>query len=448
VYGPQYSPGNEPTVLQISDTTFWLTLLIGAIVTAGALFKRLHPKTRAWLFCFGQVIMLTTPLALVLSSGFYGDYPTTDKAGSLYYYLDGVHERFLFHPVASLDDCAVQLIGVHMGHLWITAFFDLFLPPIGAFNIQALLYPAIAWWSASLLLQRIGQRWDNAIVLGFAYGLCLHVFRDLNWYTIEKAAIFALPLYAYSLLRSHEDGGKWVWAAGLFFAGAAFINWYLALVAGVGTCIAIAASRSLPVLKSLGYGLLFLSPLILYQLLLMGQGDPGAPVEHDYANLQTLYLHERAALDSVSISNLTWNRLELLNALNPCALLLICWGFFRGPMRGLERTLLVVSVGLFAFSLGPYLFSGVRNPVYMAAWWVVPGFWRVAKPEVFFYGTWICLLSIAASKWRSVSLKWAYPLMLLIWIWTVRGHPAFPGFSVFETEAPKLCDTTQTTNSR
>ena len=448
MYGPKYSPGSEPNVLQTPDEALWFTIALGTALTACALFRQLNPKTRAWLFCFGQVVLLTAPLALVLSSGFYGDYPTTDKAGSLYYYLDGVHERFLFEPVKSLNDCAVQLIGVHMGHLWVTAFFDLFLPPNGAFNIQALVYPALAWWSAALLLHRIGGRWDNAIVLGFAYGLCLHVFRDLNWYTIEKAAIFALPLYAYALLRAHEDGGKWVWLSGLFFFGAAFLNWYLALVAGAGACLAIASSRSMALLKSLGYGLLFLSPLIVVQLLLMRNGDPGVPIEHDYANLQTLYLEERAALDSVSLTSMTWNRLELLHALNPCALILILAGLFRGPLRGIEKNLLLIAAGLFAFSLGPYLFDGIKNPVYIAAWKIVPGFWRVAKPEVFFYGTWICMLALAASRWRDVSLKWAYPIMLLLWVWLVRGHPAYPGFSVFEYSAPKLCNTTQTTNSR
>ena len=34
----------------------------------------------------------------------YGSYPTIDKAGSMVFYLDGVHLRMLTDPAASLQD--------------------------------------------------------------------------------------------------------------------------------------------------------------------------------------------------------------------------------------------------------------------------------------------------------------------------------------------------------
>ena len=81
-----------------------------------------------------------------------------DKAGSLLFYLDGVHQRMLLHPWLSPGDPAARLIGVHVGHLWITEIFDLVYSPVGAFNAQALLYPALAWYGAWLLLRDLSQR--------------------------------------------------------------------------------------------------------------------------------------------------------------------------------------------------------------------------------------------------------------------------------------------------
>ena len=171
-------------------------MALGLAISASSRSSRFTPAVRAWLFCFGQTLALTAPLGLMISQGVYGDFPTIDKAGSYLYYQDGVHIRSLLHPIASLNDCAVQLIGVHMGHLWLDQFFDLFLSGYAPFNAQALLFPALAWWCCSLFFRELGADWRAAIATSLPFGLTLHIFRDLNWYTIEKAAIFLLPLYS------------------------------------------------------------------------------------------------------------------------------------------------------------------------------------------------------------------------------------------------------------
>lgn len=436
MYGPAPTP--QQITASISPTLFWGCVVIGFLISCVALSTRLNSGTRAAFFCLGQVVMLTAPLALVLPDVVFGDFPTIDKAGSYFYYQSGVHQQFLFHPITALNDCGVQLIGVHMGHLWITEFFDLFLSDYGAFNAQALLYPALAWWCAALFFQEISGRWVNALVLGLPFGLGLHVYRDLNWYTIEKAAIFLLPLFAWTFYRvflAHARGDRRAirvakrWAA-LCFALAAFVNWYLALVIGVGTALTVLLSRSKVLFKTLLLCILVFLPLLCLQLALVAKGSPASP---------EAFLNQRAALDHFSLVPLRWNRLELLNALNPVALLLVVWALLRSRKEAIDKVLLGVALGLFVFSLGPNLANEVQNPVYMLAWNVVPGFWRVAKPEVFFYGTWLCLLAVTARAGSTRSLAWAYPFMVVGWIFWVRGHPAYPGFSEFVDLIPVLC---------
>jgi hypothetical protein len=80
--------------------------------------------------------------------------------------------------------------------------------------------------------------------------------------------------------------------------------------------------------------------------------------------------------------------------------------------------------------LGPVILPGVPNPVYYAARAVVPGFWRIAKPEVFFEGVYLALIGLAAVACRGRDApRWLYPIWALAWLLIVRTHPVYPGFS-------------------
>ena len=153
MYGPPTDPQQIP--VDFPNIDIGLSILAGCLISSLSLIKSMRPSVRAWFFILGQVVLLTAPLFMGLDSSVFGDYPTIDKTGSFLYYQDGVHIRALLHPIASLDDCAVQLIGVHLGHLWITGFFDLFLDEYGPLNVQALLYPALAWWMAALFFREL-----------------------------------------------------------------------------------------------------------------------------------------------------------------------------------------------------------------------------------------------------------------------------------------------------
>ena len=438
-----YGPGPDPRqvlapVLVYDDP--WSHLIcvgLGLGISALALWRRPPEALRYLALIVGQVIFLTAPLLWHLDRYVYGAFPTIDKEGSLLFYLDGVHLRMLAHPLLSPADPAARLIGVHVGHLWVTQFFDLFLSPVGAFNAQGLLYLVLGWWCAWLLLREVCSEPRVAFLLGFPFGMGLHVFRDLNWYTIEKAAIFWLPLYMWAVHRAWKRGGRWRYLPGLVFLGMAWTNLYLALVAGVFVALAVAwmaaevvRSRGTihpgfrRVLHAASVSALALAPLALWQWALM-QGGPqlGTPEQ---------FLWERAALDGFSLAPLRWNRLELHRALNMVAVGLAVFGAVR--LRHDRRVQFATAAGfiLLALAIGPVLLPGpVMNPVYMLAREVIPGFWRVAKPEVFFHATWMLMLCVAAvelvsftTSRRGVGIL--YGLFVLAWLAMVRSHPAYP----------------------
>jgi len=472
VYGPPPDPRQVLAPVEIFDVpeAYLGCLVVGGLLSALAWWRRPPDAARFLALIVGQTIILTMPLLWFLDSTVYGAFPTIDKEGSLLFYLDGVHQRMLLHPLLSTGDPAAHLIGVHTGHLWVTAFFDLFLTPTGAFNAQGLLYPALAWYCAWLLLRDLCGHRRMSFVLAFSWGLGLHVFRDLNWYTIEKAAIFWLALFVWALHRAwqrtpvapaqDEDGhiprgrlletGPWPWVAGLLYLLMAWNNLYLAMVGAVfgvtalvGVLLAagrawrhralrprawtLAAARARNVGLACAACALFVSPLVVWQAMLLGGGPSLGDPER--------FLYERAALDSFTLVPFRWNRLEPWRALNMVVVGLALFGGWFRRRDPRVRYAVVTGSLLAVLSLGPFVLPGIENPVYMGLRILVPGFWRVAKPEVFFHGTWLLMCGVAAIQLARVvprprTLGALYLLFVLGWVIMVRTHPAYPDLTL------------------
>ncbi len=429
-----YGPPPDPTQVELVTSPVampgaWLACaVIGLLMGGLGLWLRRRRELPAWLLLIAaQVVLLTAPAAALVERAVWGAWPTVDKAGSLLFYLEGVHTRPF--GAGALEDPGLALIGIHVGHLWLTAALDLALSPNGAFNAQALLHIWLAWTCGWLLLRDQGVRPWLAMLAAMPFAMGLHLFRDVTWYTVEKSAVFGIPLFLWAMNRARVRGGWWIAVTAVTLAGCAAYNWYLAMVNLALLGLWLLGARSRRAAITAGASLAAVAPLVLLQALLLQ--DAGALADPQR------FLWERAALDVLSIWPPRWYHLELWRALNLPLMLLGAWGLWSMRDRPEARWAAGVVVVLGLLATGPMLIgeqgSGLPNPVFMAAWKLVPGFWRVARPEFLFEGAWLVLLASAAlalERWRpGWRVLLALQLALLAgWAWGVRGHPAYPGF--------------------
>jgi len=296
MYGPPPDPGQ---VLVAPSLLAW-----GCCALAGALLlfagKRARGGLQLALLTASGLLVLTAPMGGMLGTAVVGSYPTIDKAGSLHFFREGVH----WHLLDPLNP-GVQLIGVHLGHLWVVQLLALVLPDWAGFNFESFLNLWLAWWCASAWLEHRGARRAEALLLAIPFALNLHQFRDVNWYTVEKTAVFLLPLW---LLASSK--GRWG-ACAAVGALAMFMNVYMGvLIAAMGAWWAIRSVvvRDRAALACIVATAAGMAPFAAWQALLMhGAHAPGTPDQ---------FLNQRAALDIVSIVPWEWNRLEGWRAMN------------------------------------------------------------------------------------------------------------------------------------
>lgn len=407
---PRYGPPPDPREV-LAPTAFadapgaWIACVVLGVALAAWARDR-----RPLLFVLGATVALTTPLAWFLPTYVYGAFPTIDKAGSLLFYLDGVHTRLLE------DDPAVRLIGVHLGHLWVTALFDLWLEPFAAMNAHGLLNLVLGWWAAARLVEAVTGDRRVGLLLGFPFGLGLHQFRDLNWYTIEKSGVAGLALYLWALWAARGGDRRAVGLAAAVGGASFFYNVYLGLLCALAGGMAL-AWRERRSAAAVGLTALAMLPMVALQWRLMhGEGALASPER---------FVAERAALDVVELWPPRWNRLEAWRALDLVALGLAGFGVWRRAGRWWGLVALVAT----AISLGPQ-----GNPLYAALLAAVPGFWRVAKPEVFFHLAWLALLvaagvELTARRVRPLTLLLLAAVFVAGWIAGVRTHPVYPRFT-------------------
>jgi len=406
-------------------------LCLGAaslLLVAGLAARRRSPTGCALLLMAAQVLALTAPAAALVERCVYGAWPTIDKTGSFLFYQQGVHRRLFAAGAAQAAE--LKLIGVHVGHLWLTELFDLLLSPQGAFIAQGLAQLWLAWICAWLLFLELGSRSWAAMITAFPFALGLHVFRDLNYYTIEKSAVFGIPLFLWAMNRARLRGGRWIAVAAVVMLGAAWLNLYLALVNAALAGLWLLGARSRRALVTVGCCALSVVPLLALQALLLQ--DAGALADPQR------FLWERAAQDVLSLWPPQWYHLEAWRALNLPLMLLGAWGLWSRRQQDEARYAAGVVVTLGLLAMGPVLLGsaerGIPNLVFNYAWKLIPGFWRVARPEFFFEGAVLVLLASAA-LWISRQLRGRgqllalHVLLILGWCWGVRGHPAYPGFA-------------------
>lgn len=416
MYGP------PPDAAQVLVEAPWGAWAFCGIVAVVALLGAVRARggLQLALVTLGGLVGLTAPMAGMIGVAVVGSYPTIDKAGSLHFFREAVHRHLL-----DAGDPGVQLIGVHLGHLWVVQAFAALMPDWAGFNLESLLNVWLAWLcTAAWLEHRTGDR-RIAVLLAIPFALNLHQFRDINWYTVEKTAIFVLPLWALCLDRGRR------WACLGVGALAMFLNVYMGvLIAAMGAWWGLRAvfrrdRAGFACVVATAAGML---PFVVWQGVLMrGAHSPGSPEQ---------FLTQRAALDIVSVVPWQWNRLEGWRAMSPAVLgLAAIWVWGEAIWR---RSAWIIAGAVLATTLS---FGPAWNPVYMALFEVLPGFWRVAKPETFFFVPWLLAVTAAASVLAGARLSNRAFAVLAVcfvagWVAGVRGHPVYPDFYSRPPAAP------------
>lgn len=403
------------------------------------------------------VCVYTSPWLAISTKYVIGAYPTIDKEGSFLFYVDGVHIRSLLHPIDSLSDTSVQLIGFHMGHLWINQFFNVFLSGYAACNFQVLSNLVLNLYSCYLLLEvqqttpadnnpihtssdissrRKHLSW-SVFIISICFSLQLHIFRDIHWYTVEKSAIYPILFFWREILLL-EKNKKNRYLLGIYYFFAAYINFYWAIVLGIlGAFYTIKnifqKNNTLNLYKNIAFCTCIGVLIGTYQMTL--QQHPFAT----HAEFAT-----RASLDILDITHLNWNRMEFWRAIHPMILIFaggsVVAIFFQKIQKNTiqfkyldknktDNLFLIIIASIFTFlSFGPTLY-GYTNPIY-SLFSQLPGMWRFAKPEIFFFIPYI-IICIFSLQNKYLSNKYALFVLLCMQIYITHTSTEYPYITQF-----------------
>jgi hypothetical protein len=379
----QIGPPVDPRQIDVLYPTYiwWISLLPMIIITMVLRHtkKNIHRELLLLILIF---FISSFPLfgMCFVTDSIIGAYPTIDKNGSLFFYSQGVHITSLLSPIEAMNHNGVQLIGFHMGHHWITQFFNYFFPLSIAYNIHILfnfLLSTISMWTLLWLQDAKPQKIWMRIGLSLLFGCGVHSYVDAQWYTIEKSALYTLPMFYICLVYIKKP-----LLTGIVFFLSAYINLYFAIMNGMFILIYLSFHRE-QWKQFIGISITAVI-VLLYQSTLMKYSDTLATPE--------MYLEQRAAFDALHIFSLDWARIPLFLVINPVVL----WVGFRS--KGKHSWEISACLLFFLLSIGPYVYPNVWNPVYWLFTQKIPFMWRFSEPEIFFH---FCLLILYTWTLRS-----------------------------------------------
>ena len=413
---PPFDPRQVP--YQTATQDYIITIIIGMCICA--LSTRIA-KCSLLLRCIGVVIILTTPILAISSDAIWGAFPTIDKEGSLLFFRDGVYKQ-----IFNVSDPAHRLIGFHLGHLWISAFFTIWIKDYQAFTLHALINIILTWYTTTLFLRELGASKTWAWLVGSMLGLHLHLFRDINFYTIEKSALYPLIFFWYTTVRTAKGWSKGPFIMGLSFLFSSWINLYWGILEVVLAPILLVLHRKQDLnamIRGLLYCVFFGVGIAFYQYMLTISGPPFAHAEQ---------FAQRAALDNVTLYPFSWNRLHWFSSIPLLLIFLIGYAGYRKQLY-IHYLPLILFCGI--LSLGPYLHGTIPNPIFIA-FQSIPGLWRFAKPEIFFFLSFLGLLTmIVHIEPTKTHIRMFCILFLIQWICTVRIQEEYPNIYTIPIES-------------
>ena len=360
----------------------WIIALVPMIFITVVLMRTKKITHRELLLVGLMFFIITFPLVgmCFVTDSIIGAYPTIDKEGSLFFYRQGVHIDALLNPIEAMHSRGVQLIGFHTGHHWITQFFNLFFPLYIAYNLHVLcnfLLATVSMWTLLFFQDSDHSKAWNRIGFSILFGCGIHSYVDAHWYTIEKSALYILPIFYLCLVYIKKP----LWT-GIVFLISAYINLYFAIISGMLSLIYLGFHRNQ---WRQGIGIFATGVIVLiYQGMLMNYSPISTTPE--------MYIEQRARFDSLHLFEFDWARIPLYLVINP----IILWFGIRSPEK--KQWELVAFLLFFVLSIGPCIYATIENPIYMIFATKIPFMWRFSEPEIFFH---LCLLILYTWALRS-----------------------------------------------
>ena len=408
----------------------------------------------------GITALLTAPWVSVLHKAVIGAYPTIDKEGSLLFFEHGVHHLWLTDSSRSLMETGLPLVGIQVGHLWLTQVFAWFVPTFVAFNIQSIVHIclnvlAVLFWLDSFEKRSYTQRhiqWYEikSWIVGFIIGAQLHVFRDIHWYTVEKSALFPLFVFWGILHRlRHKEEHRALHspiALMTVYTLAGLYNFYWAILLPILTLAYVTPTNT----KNKQFRQAITGCIAVGLLLGFGQWSLQS-AKFQFAEVSAFKI--RAGLDIFSISTLDWNRMGFWRPINPLILGIVALMGIQNLRKHQSTTTfhnhqdnqstiaeakthrrLWWCMALFCtLSLGPNLPFEIANPIYKA-FQLLPGMWRFAKPEIFLILPYAFVAKQAISSetlFKKQTDYGVWTLIVLVYLCGLYSSPAFPYMTQF-----------------
>lgn len=333
--------------------------------------------------------------------------------------------------------------------------------PLVAYNVAALLAPALSAWTAFLLLRALTRSSWGAIVGGYLYGFSSFMLANEYAGHLHLSAAFCMPLILLAGLRfvRGELGGRGLtWRLGALLAFQASISTEVAVTATLvfGSTLALAAlaRRSvraalrpavIPVLAAYSIAAAVTSPLVYYALLSSGPvslAHPGS-FSADLLNLivpTTVTGWGGQTFASVT-SHFPGNTTERDSYVGIPTLLTVVLLLLRRPWpRGAGLILATFGVATF-LSLGTDLYVNGRHVMRLPSSWLyeLPGLDNILPSRLAGYATLalaaLAAFWIAAARGRVFARPYVLPVIAVAAIappfWTgafVQTPPQLPFF--------------------
>ena len=155
--------------------------------------------------------------------------------------------------------------------------------PVAAFNLAALLLPAVSAWTAYLLCRRLTTSIWACVVGGYLYGFSTATLRQQLLGHLNLTAVFLIPLVALVILRylrAELTRSGLAWRLGVLLACQLWISTEVALTLTLMLALALVLAFALvrearprllsalvPIVSGYGIGAVLAAPFVVYLLL-------------------------------------------------------------------------------------------------------------------------------------------------------------------------------------